>query len=64
MLFTIAGYYITRGNRRTAAKTPLRALRHAPAMFYRPSIVHKLLCGSSAIYERTRSSYQRARAAS
>ena len=65
MLFTTAGYYITGGDRKAAVRTALRALRQAPAMFYRPSFVHKLfycLYGGSAVYERTRAGYHRARA--
>lgn len=65
MLFTTAGYYIAGGNRKAAAQTALRALRRAPVMFYRPTLVHKLfycLYGGSPVYERTRSSYHRARA--
>jgi len=65
MLFTTAGYYITAGNRKAASQTALRALRQAPAMFYRPSLLHKLfycLYGGSALYEKSRHRYHRARA--
>jgi glycosyltransferase involved in cell wall biosynthesis len=65
MLFTTAGYYITAGNRKAASQTALRALRLAPAMFYRPSLLHKLfycLYGGSALYEKSRDRYHRARA--
>jgi len=64
MLFTTGGYYITGGDRKSAAETALRALRQAPGMFYRPSLVHKLiycLYGGSAFYRRSRETYHRAR---
>lgn len=64
MLFTTAGYYITGGDRKAAARTAFRALRQAPTMLSRPAFVHKLLyClyGGSAMYERTRAGYHRAR---
>jgi len=64
MLFTTGGYYVTGGDRKAAAQSALRALRQSPGMFYRPSLVHKLfycLCGSSAVYQRSRETYHRAR---
>jgi hypothetical protein len=65
MLFTTAGYYMSGGDRKAAAQTALRALRQSPELFYRPSFVHKAfycLYGSSALYQRSRDAYHRARA--
>jgi glycosyltransferase involved in cell wall biosynthesis len=66
MLFTTGGYYLTAGNRKGAASVGLRALRKAPELFYRPSLIHKLfycLYGASSWYKRGRQTYQRARTA-
>ncbi|MFY9621711.1 MAG: glycosyltransferase family 2 protein [Pyrinomonadaceae bacterium] len=65
MLFTTAGYYLTAENRKAAAQTGWRALRQAPSMFFRPSLMHKLiysLYGGSSLYEKSRNTYHRARA--
>lgn len=64
MLFTTGGYYLTGGDRKAAARTALRALRQSPGLFYRPAFVHKLfycLYGGSALYQRSREAYHRAR---
>jgi hypothetical protein len=65
MFFTTAEYHFGGGDRKSAARTALRALRQSPELFYRPTMVHKLfycLYGRSSLYQRSRDAYQRARA--
>lgn len=65
MLFTTGGYYMKAENHKAASQIAWRALRSAPGMFYRPSLMHKLfycLYGGSSLYETSRKTYHRARA--
>lgn len=65
MFFTTAEYYLEGGDRKAAAQVALKAFRQSPARFYRPVLIHKLfycLYGSSALYQRGRGAYHRARA--
>ena len=65
MCFTTAEYHFGGGDRKAAARVALKALRQSPELFYRPVLIHKLfycLYGSSALYQRSRDAYHRARA--
>lgn len=64
MLFTSGSYYLQGGKPDMAARLAWRALRAYPAALYKPEMAHKFfycLLGASAVYQGSRSIYQRAR---
>ena len=66
MYFTSGGYYLNGGDRSSAKKMALRALRTFPGILHRPGMLHKLffcLAGGHPAYAKARDAYYRFRSA-